>query len=425
MRKVLRLGRVDEDVRFLEAEKAAFLDRYHHRHGFANGEIRFRDDSRNCWYYWENLAGGPIRDLTSFLQQAGFMPYASHDGIFGYVTQAAVRLFQEYVRTVSHADQHARRSPPCWPDGVVGQDTRSYIDDWKRRGLRCRWSNGEQSPDHKRWIGWLKAATAHYRSHPTPSMKRLGQTTRRGDSLPPAAWTFAPDDTHLIGVRRNAGERMASDRRPPDDLFILLLAGQTFYFWGSTDPNPSPGREGFLVEGQHRYRLNWHNIGQQRREKIYKAARPAGEGVMVIRDVHGHDALTDANRRDGFDVQPNPTFNIHWSGMGISNWSAGCQVISGKNYRNDSGDLISCADYVARTDRERGERRSEQGPRLTMGAYTVLSDLVLCYTRQQNLAEKPTFLYTLIPEEAFDEVDGIRRSELSDTVQRLRSEGFF
>ncbi len=425
MEKVLRLGRVDEDVHFTEAEKKAFLDLYHHPYGFSGDEIRFRDDSRNQWYRWENIPGQRIRALTQFLQGAGFMPYAAHDGIFGYVTQAAVRLFQEYVRTIAEPQRHQQRSPACWPDGVVGRDTQFYIDRWREKQVKCRWTSGESTPDHRRWLQWLTSAAAYYEGEPSTVMRHLQAAGRRGDSLKPEEWSFDRDDTHLIGIRRKANEDRGLDRRPPDDLFILLLNGRSFYFWGSTDSNPSNGKEGYLIEGQHRYRLNWHNISIHRRERIYKAARPATTGVMVVRDVHGHNALTDANRRDGFDPEPNPTFNIHWSGLGISNWSAGCQVISGKNYVNDSGDLISCAEYAARNDRERGTRRAEDGPRLTMGAYSLLSDLVLCYTPQKDLGKKPTFLYTLFQEEAFDHLGDIKRTEIGERVSALRSEGFF
>ena len=425
MEKVLRLGRVDEDVRFSAEEKETFLKLYHHAHGFADGEIRFRDDSRNCWYPWESLAGHRVRELTRFLQSAGFMPYAAHDGIFGYVTQAAVRLFQEYVRTISSPERHRQRSPACWPDGVVGGDTSFYIDLWKQAKSTNRWADGETTPDYIRWRNWLLSAAEYYRTNPSPLMQKLLASERRSDSLVPQKWTYEPGETHLVGIRRNVDKPTEVRGRAPDDLFVLLLGGKTFYFWGSTDANPSSGREGYLIEGQHRYRLNWHNIGATRRDRIYKAARPAGPGVMVARDVHGHNALTEENRRDGFDPVPNPTFNIHWSGLGRSNWSAGCQVISGKNYLNDTGDLIDCADYAARNDAERGERRAADGPRLTMGAYNVLSDLILCYTPQGESAEKPTFLYSLFQEEVCDAIDGIDRAEIGARVQQLRTEGFF
>ena len=420
MGKLLRLGRVDEDVRYDATEQGEFLRYYHHPHGFARGELRFRDDTRNRWYVWESVPGQRVRELTRFLQGAGFMPNASHDGIFGYVTQAAVRLFQEYVRTIDQPQRHAAADPACWPDGVVGPDTLTYVEDWIERDAHCRWSGGEASPDYQRWMAWLPEAAQHFTASPGPLLQRLREADRRGDSLPPEDWTFEPADVHLVGIRRSAHLAPTEGSRPPDDLFILLVNGRTFYFTGSTDANPRPGREGYLLEAQHRYRLDWHNISASRRDRIYKAARPAGEGVMVARDVHGHDALTEANRRDGFDPLPNPTFNIHWSGLGISNWSAGCQVISGAAYLNDGDELIDCTDFTARTATERGQRRSSGGPRLTMGAYTLLSDLVLCYTPRPSLVEKPTFLYTLLPESAFASL-GPPPVDAERTVQRLRS----
>ena len=230
-------------------------------------------------------------------------------------------------------------------------------------------------------MDWLARAKAYYTINPSPAMQGLLHAAVRGDSLVPADWCFAPDAPHLIGIRRNAADSpLPKSRREPDDLFILLLNGMTFYFWGSTDPNPAAGPEAYLVEGQHLYRFNWHNVSEGRREKIYKAARPAGRGVIVIRDVHGDNALTDRNRRDGLDPLPNPTINLHWSGLGISNWSAGCQVISGATYLDDLGQAQDCREFTARNDRERGSRRAPGEPRLTMGAYTVLSDLLLCYT---------------------------------------------
>lgn len=426
MEKVLRLGRVDADVAYGKAEREAFLRYYHHPHGFHRHEVRFRDDTRNCWYPWEHLAGNRVREHTRFLHAAGFMPNATHDGIYGYVTQAATRLFQEYVRTIDRPEAHRRRDPPSWPDGVVGTDTLHYRAEWERDNRVCRWAApGEATPDYLRWMAYLPRVAQYYADKPGPELEALASAEHRGDSLLPAAWTFDADEVHLIGIRLGADRAPDGDRRAPDDLFVLLVNGRSFYFWGSTDANPAPGREGYLIETQHRYRLDWHNIGTGRRDRIYKAARPAGAGVMVIRDVHDHDALTTANRRNGFDPVPNPTFNIHWSGLGISNWSAGCQVASGKNYVNDTGDLISCVDYAARTDRERGRRRSTGGPRLTMGAYTVLSDLVLCYTPRPDLTKKPTFPYTLLGEATFDRVPGMDRTELADRVDLLREAGYY
>jgi hypothetical protein len=201
-----------------------------------------------------------------------------------------------------------------------------------------------------------------------------------------------------------------------------LINGRTFYFGGSTDAKPRPGREGYLIEGQHRYRFNWHNISADKRKRIYKAARPAGEGVMVIRDVHDHDRPSRANRADGFDPRPNPTFNIHWNGLGISNWSAGCQVISGQAYINDTEEYIDCGSFAARRASDRGRRRRAGGPRLTMGAYSLLSDLLLCYTRAEDEGSKPTFRYSLFKLSSLDTVSGLDKQLLLHHLSHLRTQ---
>ena len=409
--ELLRLGRIDANVHLAPEDKRAYFDLYHHPHGFDRDELRFRDDSRNLWRAVETINGQRIVTLTRFLQSAGFMPHATHDGIFGYITQAAVRLFQEYVRT---EDTPGSEPPECWPDGVVGPSTQAHIDRWRADRLTARWRRYAPSRDHLQWFDWLDRAADFYRVHPSPSMQAVVGATALGDTLPPQAWRFDPRDPHLIGIRRNAQKMQADNgKRNTDDLFVLLINGNTFYFFGSTDPNPSSRSEAYLTEGQHVYRFNWHNIGVRRRERIYKAARPAGAGVLVLRDVHGHNALTETNVRDGFDPAPNPTINIHWSGLGHSNWSAGCQVIAGARYVDDRGRRVDCTSYAARNDRERGTRRVDGGPRLSMGAYTVLSDLLLAYTTPTDPAQKPTFRYTLFSERALQDVPGLDLTPLT------------
>lgn len=409
MSTLLRLGHTDEDVRYGRAEQLAFLRDYHHPAAFP-GEVRFRDDVRKRWYGWKGVAGTPVRALTATLQALGFMPYAAHDGIFGYVTQAAVRLFQEYVRTVEPPDPGG---PACWPDGVVGPATRYYVDRWFAANRQCRWASTGPTADFSRWHTWLAAAAAYYRARPNGMMQRVADAATGSDSLPPAAWSFEPRVPHLIGLRRGGGEL------PADDLFVLLINGRSFYFGGSTDSRGRAGREAYLCEGQHHYRFSWHNIGAARRERVYRAARPAGGGVLVTRDVHGDDALTDRNRRDGFDPRPNPTINIHWNGAGRGNWSAGCQVVNGAGYLNDADVAVSCAAYAAYGERDRGRRRSADGPRLTMGAYTVLSDLLLCYTPRPSGGGRPTFRYTLLPEEALLRVPSDAPPRISERLYRL------
>jgi hypothetical protein len=369
------------------------------------------------------VEGQPVRELTQLLQRLGCLPYASHDGIFGYVTQAAVRLFQEYVRTIAYPDQHRSGLPPCWPDGIVGPHTRQYLEQFAEASGYCRWGQRDEEPtaDHRRWMEALAYLQRRYITSPCTVTTQLRGLEERGDTLLPEHWSFSPDRPQLIGIRYHRPVKRADgERRPPDDLFVLLLHGRTFYFWGSTDANPAGRAEAYLVEGQHRYRFNWHNISTGRRHRIYKAARPAGRGVLVLRDVHGHNALTPENRASGLDPRPNPTINLHWSGLGVSNWSAGCQVISGRSYLNDGAERVDCGVFTARNDRERGVRRWQGGPRLGMGAYTVLSDLLLCYTPQREPGQKPTFRYTLLEESRLAEVPGLNLSELHERLELLR-----
>ncbi|WP_128763084.1 hypothetical protein [Leeuwenhoekiella aestuarii] len=148
--------------------------------------------------------------------------------------------------------------------------------------------------------------------------------------------------------------------------------------------------EAFLVEGQHKYRLSWHKISSA--QKIYKALRPYSKGVLVYRDKIAKNALTDADIKAGLD-EPNTTINIHWSGDGNTNFSAGCQVIAGRSYIDPDGTLIDCSPYsaISYSGLSNGQ---------THGAYNVLSDLVVCY----NKLGDDTVWYTLGRENNLKEI---------------------
>ncbi|MEL6945842.1 MAG: peptidoglycan-binding protein, partial [Bacteroidota bacterium] len=102
-----------------------FFAPYHNRGGFlaqvfSRNKNKFRDDDRNRWsslkeVRGKHITGKEVKRLQTFLFDAGFMPRSNKDGIFGYVTQASVRLFQEYVRTMEKI--------ACKPDGIVGSKT--------------------------------------------------------------------------------------------------------------------------------------------------------------------------------------------------------------------------------------------------------------------------------------------------------------
>ena len=179
---------------------------------------------------------------------------------------------------------------------------------------------------------------------------------------------------------------------------------------GSTDPNPRLAErsdEAYLVEGQHKYRFGWHKISSV--NKVYKALRPYSTGVLVFRDQNATNALTNENIQKGLD-EPNTTINIHWSGDGDFNFSAGCQVIAGKSYIAPGGKRIDCRGYAS-------ESYAGLASGKTRGAYNVLCDVTVCYMP----LEVDTLWYTLGREENLLEIDDtLTNKALQDTLNLLQ-----
>ncbi len=384
----LKLGSVDTGK--LPADKGEFLRPYHRWMATRlRDREQFRDEANFQWQGFQEQNGNLVFRLQRFLKNKGFFPNAELSGIFGYGTQASTRLFQEYVYSIEGVKSIGT------PDGIVGPKTWSHIDRWESNGIINDWARHDTlnpTPEYKAWFHILRNAKEYYTANSNKVLDDVANYSQASDTYAPKDWEFDPHKTHLIGIRRNPD--LSAQKRENDDLFVLLIKGLVFTFWGSTDPSASmSGRsdEAFLVEGQHKYRLSWHKIASA--QKIYKALRPYSKGVLVYRDKIADNALTDADIAVGLDV-PNTTINIHWSGDGRTNFSAGCQVIAGRSYINSSGHLISCKDYAATSydDLARGKTR---------GAYNVLSDLVVCYTKSHD----DSVWYTLGREKNLSEIN--------------------
>ncbi len=398
MSSTLRLGKVDQGS--MPADKRKFLSVYHASMvpGLQN-KLSFRDEGDGQWQPFQEVTGQPVKELQQFLKDAGFMPRASLDGIYGYVTAAAVRLFQEYIRTVEGDDSIGT------PDGVAGSNTFRFIEKWKteKQGTPdfvCQWGRSSSqagSEEFNKWIALLQKAKDFYLKSPNHILELVNNYPRQSDTLKISDWDTSPETIHLIGIRRN--QDASAQRRENDDLFVLLIKGMVFKFWGSTDPSQSmAGRrkdEPFLLEGQHVYRFAWHKISDAR--QVYRALKPANRGVLVFRDRDNTNSLTQADIDKGIDAAPNNSINIHWSGKGQTNYSAGCQVIAGQSYINNEGKVIDCSGFASPgySDLTKGKTRA---------AYNVLTDLILCYAPEGV----HTIVYTLSRDETFrlsDEID--------------------
>lgn len=400
----LQLGSVDS--RKAPGNKAEFFKHFHRDMASKlQNKLQFRDEANFKWSDFNEVVGDEVRSLQLFLKEKEFFPNADLSGIFGYGTQSATRLFQEYVYSIEGDTSIGK------PDGIAGKNTIKHMNRWKQNNVENKWSGfsaSNPSEEFTKWIEILNNAKAFYLSHPNPIMEQLTLKSGTSDSFAPKDWNFDPHDVHLIGIRRNEDETAAI--RQNDDLLILLIKGMVFKFWGSTDPNADVVKrsdEAFLVEGQHKYRFSWHK--KSNAKKIYKALMPYSKGVLVFRDRANSNALTEGDIKRGFDV-PNSTINIHWSGDGHYNHSAGCQVVSGRSYIDPSGNLISCKSYSARsyTDLANGKTR---------GAYNVLSDLVICY----NKPGVDTVWYTLGREKNLRETNTNLSHEFTkDLVEKLK-----
>ncbi len=400
----LRLGKVDQGA--IPTDKKGFFARFHAALAPAlQSKLSFRDEPDGVWQPFSEVPGTTIKSLQQFLKDAGFLPKANIDGIFGYATQAGVRLFQEYIRTVEGDATIGT------PDGVAGPNTIRFMEKWKaeKQGTPdfiCKWgqaSSQSGSPEFNKWISLLQKAKEQYAATPNPILQFSEKYTRPSDTLKIKDWNTSPDAVHLIGIRRNEGA--ASAKRQNDDLFVLLIKGMVFKFWGSTDPSQAmTGKrldEPFLIEGQHVYKFGWHKVSDA--QQVYRALRPANHGVLVFRDRNNDNSLTEFDIAKGLDPTPNKIINIHWSGKGELNHSAGCQVIAGQSYSNHEGKVINCTAYASPgyADLKNGKTR---------GAYNVFTDLVLSYSPEGV----QTIAYTLARDESFLLADDIDENTLAN-----------
>ena len=338
-----------------------------------------------------------IADVQRALTSMGFFPGGEADGICGYRTQSAIRLFQEYVRSVEgHSD--------CLPDGLYGPRTQAHLVRWLDAGKQMDWS--PLAGEYEAWLALLESTKQKYLATPGRALELVNAFEGRSDTRKVADWDFTgPGNIHLVGVRRSEVEGKF------DDIFVLLMKGMVFKFQGSTEPGASSHADGppHLVQGQHDYHFGWH-------QRKYLALRPLSSGVLVVR-AGADKRLDDADWQRG--LSPNATINIHWGGRGmardVGNWSEGCQVINGTVYVNPANALVSCADYAAVRSSEPMTERSK-----TRGAYNVLVDLVTALSGDMPSNQVK---YTLLAEDDLDLSPALKQQLADDRARALSVSG--
>lgn len=358
---MIQLGSYDTDV--TKADRDAYMKQAAALSGGRGDQAADGSDKLTfASYAPEPQQPMKVADMQQALKSTGFFPGGKIDGICGYRTRAAMRLFQEYVRSIEKL--------PCVPDGRFGPATQQHLQRWLSNGLAPQWASTIAQwqagalgrTEYTEWLSLLGQVKAKYSTSPTEMLRLVNAFTGKTDTRKVADWDFAPTGIHLVGIRRSEKTNKF------DDLFVLLLKGLVFKFQGSTDPGATSHPLGapFLVQGQHDYHFGWH-------KSQHLALRPSDNGVLVVRS-KGDFRLDDADVRRG--LESNSTIHIHWGGKGltfdVNNWSEGCQVINGSRYMGPNGARIDCSSFVATNN---GEVAAD--PSKTRGAYNLLADLVI------------------------------------------------
>lgn len=375
---MITLGSFDSDT--TAAARAAYLEQVKSLTRVAVAEVAAGSDriefSPHVPAPGESMSVAQVQEA---LIRTGFFPGGVADGICGYRTLSAIRLFQEYVRSIE--------GEASLPDGRCGPATQRHLQRWLAGGVQPDWapavaawtSGAPASGEYADWLALLDAVKRHYAATPNRMLQLVNASTVRSDTHAVAQWDVGTAPVHLVGIRR------AEKGNKFDDIFVLLIKGLVFKFQGSTEPGASsnPAGRPFLVQGQHAYHFGWH-------QRKYLALRPQGAGVLVVRS-RNNDVLDDADLAHGLEA--NASINIHWGGKGlkadVKSWSEGCQVINGSVYVGHHGQLVNCGSFAAVNNGEVASTASR-----TRGAYNVLVDVVTALGSDLP----PTVLYTLLVE---------------------------
>jgi hypothetical protein len=401
---LLKLGYCD---RGSVEDSAAYLSRWH---DWKLPKQGFRLEETGRWTGVNDLPESPVRELQERLRGAGFYPNGTVDGIYGYRTQSAVRLFQEYVLTIEGREEIGDI------DGIAGDRTQQHLDRWVANGLTPVW--GEPTAEYRSAMQGLQGLRQHFLGSDLKGIRLLEENSEKSSSRKVADWTFREEDIHVVGIRRNENEVFDTDRgtrrRRNDDLIVLLIHGMRWVFRGSTNPSPNIARrpdQPFLIRGQHEYRFGWHKIAGTEHSpggsKVYRAYKPRPwNGPLIVRAVG--DLLTDESFQR---AESNPAINIHWSGSGTANWSAGCQVVAGAKYLDFRNELVDASHRAA-------AGYSQLSGSKTRGAYNVFVDLTTTFANDPRPVGD-TILYTLLYERDARHTEAGALIDFDEVVARL------
>ncbi len=398
----LQLGKVDEAL-WAAIDTATFFKEIHNV-GILTRIKEFNSDGR--WFPLEKIEGEGVGKFQDFLIRQGFLVKPRIRGVFGYRTNAAARLWYEYMRT----EEGGGRISVGVPDGAFGLTTRYHMLRHEMDTLPPAWAGhslDNPTDEYLLWLQRLERIKGELLGKPPLSIQMVESFKDSSATLKLSEWDFSKDHVHIIGIRRNVDAQ--DDRTAADDVYVLLINGLVYKFYGSTDPNPGMASRpdpAFLANGQHIYDKSWHKI--ESREKTYQALKPklGTPGVLTFRSIDGINGLSEVDIQAG--VHANTTINMHWSGVGSTNWSVGAQVIAGGAYINAYDKVIDYRRRTALSYSDLGSYRDKEFQH--KGAYSVFTDLIWASSTNEEVR------YTLLDESFFKAAEG---QEISELLERL------
>ncbi|MBX2819392.1 MAG: peptidoglycan-binding protein [Rhodothermaceae bacterium] len=334
----MKLGHFDPDV--LLSVGAEYLSMVKEFTDVDNSKVK-RDEYRIVFKeHNASKLGMTVREVQAELKKIGFYTGVIN-GLCGFGTSSAIRLFQEYVNSIEGIH--------CVADGDFGPATKGHLDRWLSKTefplwtqIMRAWAAGDiAGTEYSDWLQFLGAVKQKYTGNESRVLQRVSTFKSNVDNAKTTStralheWDFSTDDIHLIGIRRNEFQGKF------DDIFVLLLKGMVFKFQGSTEPGAKSKERTtfpFLVHSQHEYQFGWHRSS-------YLALRPKGfldegKGVLVLRTASKHPTEEEMNNGE---LESNGSINIHSGHDGkdeIGGESHGCQVINENLYMAPGNAII-------------------------------------------------------------------------------------
>ena len=160
-----------------------------------------------------------VAEVQEALKAIGFFPGGKVDGICGYRTRAAMRLFQD-------ACARSRNCRGC-RTAALARRRRQHLQRWTTKGLASEWAPTIErwragtlgQTEYTDWLSLLGKVKEKYLASPTEMLRLVNAFPRQTDTRKVADWDFEPNAIHLVGIRRSEKTNKF------DDLFVAADQG--------------------------------------------------------------------------------------------------------------------------------------------------------------------------------------------------------